>query len=276
MAHPLSLAFLTVFELGPLEAVRVAAATGYDRVGLRLLPAAPGEPDYPALTDPALQRAVRAELAASGVGLGDLEIVRLGPAPDWGLIGRLVDCAGELGGRNLLVAGDDPEPGRLAASFARLCALAAPCGLTADLEFMPWTQVPDLAAALAIVEAAGATNGGVLVDALHADRAGVTPAAVAALPRARLNYAQLCDGPVPFDPDPAALIRVARGERLMPGRGGIDLVALVRALPEGLALSVEVPHRRLATRLDAEGRAAMAIAETRAVLRAAGRAQGRA
>ena len=39
MAHPLSLAFLTVFDAGPVEAVRIAAETGYDRVGLRFLPA---------------------------------------------------------------------------------------------------------------------------------------------------------------------------------------------------------------------------------------------
>ena len=40
MGHRYSLAFLTIFDLGPVEAVRVAAETGYDLVGLRLLPAA--------------------------------------------------------------------------------------------------------------------------------------------------------------------------------------------------------------------------------------------
>ena len=64
MTHPLSLAFLTTFEVGPVQAVRIAAATGYQMVGLRILPAAPGsEPDYPLLHDDAALRDTLALLA---------------------------------------------------------------------------------------------------------------------------------------------------------------------------------------------------------------------
>ena len=52
MPHKLSLAFLTLFDCGPVETIRIAAETGFDMVGLRLLPAAPGEDDYPLLTIP--------------------------------------------------------------------------------------------------------------------------------------------------------------------------------------------------------------------------------
>ena len=51
MTHRYSLAFLTVFDLDPVAAVRAAAAAGYDFVGLRMMPAAPTEGDYPILTD---------------------------------------------------------------------------------------------------------------------------------------------------------------------------------------------------------------------------------
>ncbi|MEI4485969.1 TIM barrel protein [Frigidibacter sp. MR17.14] len=273
MTHPLSLAFLTVFDIGPLEAVRVAARTGYDMVGLRILPAAPGsEPDYPLLTDDRLLAEVRRALDDTGVAIGDMEIVRLGPAPDWDLFARFCDRSEALGARHVLVAGDDPDHARLAESFARFCALAAPHRLTADLEFMPWTRVPNLSTARAIVEAAGAANGGVLVDALHFDRSDSTLEEIAALPPSRVNYIQLCDGPDPWDPSDAELIRVARGERLLPGLGGIDLAGVVRAAPPGVTVSVEIPHRALAAKVDAEGRAAMAIAGARAILRAAGRA----
>lgn len=273
MGHPLSLAFLTTFELDPVSAVRVAAQAGYDMVGLRLLPAGPGaEPDYPLMTDDAVLREVRAALADTGVRPADVEIVRLAAECDWDLLARFCARAEALGARHVLTAGDDPEIGRLTETYGRFCELAARHGLTADLEFMPWTGVPDLAAALAIVEGAGASNGAVLVDALHWDRSDTTLEEIAALPRARMNYVQFCDGPDPYDPSDAGLIAVARGGRLLPGEGGIDLIGLARVIPDGVPVSVEIPHRRLAEKVDALGRAEMAIAATRAMLRAAGRA----
>lgn len=273
MAHPLSLAFLTTFELGPVEAVKTASAAGYDMVGLRILPAAAtGEPDYPLLGDAVLLREVQAALQDTGIRLGDMEIIRLKPENDWDLFARFCACAQTLGAKHVLVAGDDRDLSRLAASFACFAELAGRHGLTADLEFMPWTAVPDAARALAVVEAADQPNGGVLVDALHWDRSSTTLGEIAALPRNRLNYVQFCDGAKPYDPSDEGLIRVARGERLMPGEGGIDLIALAKVIPEGITISVEIPHRALASKLDARGRAEMAIAATRAILRAAGRA----
>lgn len=268
----LSLAFLTTLEAGPVETVRIAAATGYGLVGLRILPAAlSGEPDYPLLTSDSLLAEMRAVLADTGVGVADVEIVRLKPDNDWDLYSRFCERCEALGARHVLVAGDDPEEGRLAENFARFCDLAATHRLTADLEFMPWTAVPNLSVALRVVEAAGRANGGVLVDALHFDRSDTTLDQVAALPPGRVNYVQFCDGAVPYDPSDEALIHVARAERLFPGEGGIDLVGLARAIPDDVVISVEVPRRTLAGKIDALGRAGMANAATRAILRAAGR-----
>lgn len=266
--HPLSLAFLTTFDVGPVEAVRIAAATGYDKVGLRILPAATEEL-HPLLTDDALLREVRGALADTGIAVADVEIVRLGADNDWGLFDRFCDRCAALGARHVLVAGNDGDVARLAGNLARFCALAASRGLTADLEFMPWTPVADLRAARAVVEAAGADNAGLLVDALHFDRSASTLEEVAALPRAWVNYVQFCDGAVPFDASTGELIRVARSERLFPGMGGIDLVGLAHAIPADVTISVEVPHHRWAARIDAHGRAAIAREATLAVLRKA-------
>jgi sugar phosphate isomerase/epimerase len=166
----------------------------------------------------------------------------------------------------VLVAGDDPEEARLTETFGRLARLAAGFGLTVDLEFMPWTGVPDLATARRIVEAAGETNGGVLVDALHLDRSASSLAEVAALPRGRVNYVQFCDGPKDYDPSDAGLIEVARRARLMPGEGGIDLAGLARAIPADAVLSIEIPNHALAARMGAAERAALALSTTRAVV----------
>ena len=273
MAHPLSLAFLTTFDVGPVEAVKIASETGYQMVGLRILPAAAsGEPDYPLFSDARELAEVRAALADTGVTVGDVEIIRLKAENDWDLFARFCERCEALSARHILVAGDDTDRARLTDSFARFAAIAAPHRLTADLEFMPWTAVPDLTAAQQIVGAAGAANGGVLVDALHYDRSSTTLEQIAALPPARVNYVQFCDGLVPYDPSDEGLIRIARGERLFPGQGGIDLIGLAKSIPDGVTVSVEIPHRPLAMKLDARARAAMAIEATKGILRAAGRA----
>jgi len=77
MSHLLSLALLTTFDVGPEQAVCIAAACGYHKVGLRLMPAAPGsEPDYPLMTDDAELWRAQAALAETGVAVADLEIAR--------------------------------------------------------------------------------------------------------------------------------------------------------------------------------------------------------
>ncbi len=272
MAHKLSLAFLTTFDVGPVDAVKIAARTGYDMVGLRILPAAAsGEADYPLLRDAPLMREVRAALADTQIRVGDVEIIRLKAQNDWDLFAHFCDRCAELGARHVLVAGDDTDRARLTDSFARFAQLASPHGLTADLEFMPWTAVANLRDAVAVVEAAGQANGGVLIDALHYDRSDTSLTEIAAVPPSRVNYVQFCDGPVPYDPSVEGLIEIARGARLFPGLGGIDMIGLAKAIPQDVTISVEVPHRAWAQKIDAEGRAAMAKAASLAILRAAGR-----
>jgi sugar phosphate isomerase/epimerase len=81
----------------------------------------------------------------------------------------------------------------------------------------------------------------VLVDALHLSRSGGGPADVAAVPAERIAYVQLCDAPAkapPFD----RLVHEARNERLHAGEGALWLDALLDALPDDIAISVEVPR----------------------------------
>ena len=73
------LAALTALELAPPELIEVAAACGYDHVGLRLLPAMPGGAAYPLMEDDAALRDTIARLAATGVTVADLEVVAIRP-----------------------------------------------------------------------------------------------------------------------------------------------------------------------------------------------------
>src|ERR1700759_3348244 len=77
-----SLAHLTVIRLPPPQVIEVAARTGYDTVGLRLIGGTEITPAYPLMHDRPLMRATKAEMAATGVGALDIEFVRITPEID--------------------------------------------------------------------------------------------------------------------------------------------------------------------------------------------------
>ncbi|WP_442839098.1 sugar phosphate isomerase/epimerase family protein [Acinetobacter baumannii] len=248
MSREYSLSFLTVADVSPVEAVKIAAKCGYAAVGLRLLPAAPNEIDYPILNDSKVIKETRAALDDTGVRIADVEIVRItsGFEPDTYL--QFLSTAEQLGARHILVAGNDPEQSRLIHHFAQFCELSKQFGLSCDLEFMPWTNVKNLAQAEYIVNQSGQENAAILIDALHFDRSDSTLEQIKALDPKQLNYVQLCDGLAEYDPSDEGLIKIARSNRLVPGQGEIDLVGLIRALPKEIMLAAEVPNLVLAER----------------------------
>src|SRR5258706_6673969 len=109
---------------------------------------------------------------------------------------------------------------------------------------MPWVDVSNVDKALAVLRAAARVNSGLLVDAIHFFRAGDEPAGLAAVPKHYFHYAQFCDARRERPAEMQEIIRQARADRLMPGEGGLDLAGLVRALPDGLPLSLEIPYAR--------------------------------
>jgi sugar phosphate isomerase/epimerase len=264
-----SLAALTALELAPPQLIDVAAACGYDHVGIRLLPATPGGISYPLMEDKTSLRETIARLDATGLTVADLEVVAFRSDTGIAAFSPFFETGARLGASHILVAAYDPDLARFTDRFAGFCEAAAPYGLTADLEFMPWTSVPDLATASRIVEQVGKENAGVLVDALHFDRSGSSIADLAGIPPSRLHYWQLCDGPAERPATSEEMMRAARTERMFPGEGGIDLVALARVMPADIAISIEVPTVELAKTVDASTRARRALNAARGVIAAA-------
>jgi sugar phosphate isomerase/epimerase len=253
--RPLSLAALSVLELSPPEMVTCAADAGYAHVGLRLIPATDSEKSWPMVGDTPLVREVRRRLDDTGVTVLDIEIFRLKPDTRVADYAAAFETGARLGARHALIAGNDSDETRLTERFAALCELGAPLGLTIDLEAMPWTDVKTLQQSARVVDNAGRVNGGILIDAIHFDRAGNVAADIVAVPRQRLHYAQLCDAPAERPRDTETLLYQARAERLMPGDGDLDLKALLRALPAELPLGLEIPMQSLAKTVVAVERA---------------------
>lgn len=249
-SRALSLAALTVLELAPPEMVSCAAAAGFSYVGLRLIPATPEDRKYPVIGDTPMVREIRARLATDGVEVLDVEVFRLKDDTRVEDFVPAIETAASLGGKHLLTTGQDTDASRLRDNFAALCTLAGRYGLTVDLEFMRWTEIATLAQAREIVEASGARNAGIIVDALHFDRTRTTLHELRTVPAQRLHFAQICDAPKTIPPTIEAVIHEARTARMTPGAGELDLVSFVGALPPLLPLSVEVPMGSGASALD--------------------------
>lgn len=238
---PLGLAHFSAISLAPLDFVRASAAAGFSRVGLRLHPAFPGAPFYELPTGSADARDVRAALDDHGISLHDIEFVVLSPDFRPATLSRMLEGAADLGAKRLSVCGDDPDEGRLVATFAALCDLCATFGMGVDLENMGWRQVATFEAAMRLVQASERPNASALVDALHFFRNGGRIEDVAGAPEGRVAAIQLCDvrGPAPTGVE--AMIAEARSGRFAPGDGSLPLSDLVSAVPAGTAVSVEVP-----------------------------------
>jgi sugar phosphate isomerase/epimerase len=192
------------------------------------------------------------ELAALLADLG-LEVHELEAARGWYRTGEQAAAARQqeeqvyriadvVGGRHVTTVaerkGELPEMPWLAERFHDLCARAAGHGLMIALEFVPHlTVLRDLTTARAIVAAAGAANGGVMLDPWHLFHSGGSADDVRALAPHSLTAVQLCDGPP---------VSVRTLERQLPGEGTFDLAGVVSALrPVGFdgPIGVEVISR---------------------------------
>jgi len=245
-----SLDHLTLFELTPPELVEVAAMAGFTHVGLRLNPAAPPrERQHPMLGDSPMRRETLARMRATGVAVFDCGVFRLQRGVDVAAFEPVLESAAVLGAGHALVNGDDPDPDVLADLLVRLCELGDRYRIRMHLEFTPWTGIPTLASAVHVVEACGHASARVMIDTIHVDRSGGSPAELRQVPRGLVDYVQVCDASGPRPTDFATMIHQARNERACPGEGNLDLVGMLGALPAGLPLSLEAPVQSLATTL---------------------------
>lgn len=260
-----SLAYFSVAPMSAIDTLTLAERAGYDHTGIRLAPLLSPD-EAPLLMDRRLVREFVARLSDSPVTVFDVEVVKL--TTEFSLAGHeaLLEVGAALGARAVLVIGEDPDHGRMTDSFAALCDSCARYGLTANLEFMPWTQVPDLASAIGIAAAAGRSNGRILVDSLHVARSAPLPGGLGSIPPALMHYAQICDGPAAAPGTMEGLMNAARYERLLPGEGGLDLVSMFSQLPSELPISVEIPNPRRMAEMRAEQWARRALLAARAVI----------
>lgn len=256
----LSLAAGVLPEFPPDAIVAAAAAAGYRASGIWF--------DPETWTD-ATTRRVRSELEAGALIPLDIEVVWIRPGRTVeDSARRLIAAGGELGARNVLIVSANPILADTQHQFGELCELAAAAGMRAVFEFLMISEVKTLAQALELVRGVGHPVGGVLVDALHLRRCGAAPEDLVGLEPALFPYAQLCDGPAEIsEPTYQAWLEDAIDGRSAAGEGSLPLARLLKALPAGIPLSLEVRSRRYRERYaDPAARAAAVLEQTRRFL----------
>ena len=251
-----SLDHLTLFELTPPELVEVAGASGFTHVGLRLHPAAPpGERQHPMLGDSPMRRETLARMRDTGVAVLDFGVFRLKRGVDVAAFEPVLESAAVLGARKAVVNGDEPDTRVLADLLHGLCELGHRYGVRMNLEPTPWTGIPTIGAALAVIAACGHPDARLMIDTIHVDRSGGMLADLAAVPPALIDYVQVCDAVGPRPADFETMIYQARNERAFPGDGNLDLVGMLSVLPNEVPLSLEAPVKSLAEQLNPVERA---------------------
>ena len=245
MSHPYALSYLTVPGVTPPEQTYIAARTGYDYVSYRLFHLdVAGEPDIDP-TDPQVIRDTKRALADTGLKCFDIELMRIMRGLDPKDFVPAFEAGAELGaGQVICSAWTDVRNDRkfIVETFAEICDLAAPFGLTVNLEFPAFSRLTTLEEVMEVLERTGRRNQGMLVDTLYMHFNKAPLLALEKVPPEWINFLHICDAEdLAFTRE--AMIETARDARLYPGEGAIDFWAVNYLFPD-LPLSIELPHAK--------------------------------
>ena len=245
MSHPYALSYLTVPGVTPPEQTYIAARTGYDYVSYRLFHlGVAGEPDIDP-TDPQVISDTKRALADTGLKCFDIELMRIMRGLDPKDFVPAFEAGAELGaGQVICSAWTDVRNDRkfIVETFAEICDLAAPFGLTVNLEFPAFSRLTTLEEVMEVLERTGRRNQGMLVDTLYMHFNKAPLLALEKVPPEWINFLHICDAEdLAFTRE--AMIETARDARLYPGEGAIDFWAVNYLFPD-LPLSIELPHAK--------------------------------
>lgn len=269
--HDVSIAFLTIPDVDPVKSIQIAHKTGFQKAGIRLMPALRGEREYPLLSSKSVLAEVLAILAGTGISVGEVELVRIGAGFKKENYFPLFEVSQQLGARDVTVIIDDSDFSRAADSFSMLCESAQQYGLFLNLEPIPWTALRDLREAITIVQLCRQKNAGILIDAFHFYRRHTNLDLIGSIPPSWLRIVQICDAPRKFIPDKNSIRTEARTARLFPGEGEFDLTSFLKAFPDRATISIEVPNKTYLDSYTAEERAQRAYVSITQLIKNTGR-----
>ncbi len=245
----LSIEYISVFGLPPVQLVELAAALGCRHITTALRRSGPYNPHgyaaYCLRDDAALRREMIAAMCEHGVSLSSAEGIGIHANLDVrSAYPADLDLLRELGVPRINVVSLDPDLGRTFDQLAHLAAMAANVGIEVEVEFVPIFTIADLATAEAAVRHVGRADCRIMFDTMHFGRSAASIGDLAAIDPKLIGYVQICDAPrIPIIED---YMEEAVFERMVPGEGELPLLEMLAALPRDRVLGLEVPMRRAA------------------------------
>lgn len=255
MARKFSLAYLTIPGTNPMDQIKIAKEAGYDFVSLRTIPMhLPGEPEFLPQKDPKLFADIQAALKEYDMPVMDIELARIRKDLDINEYEPAFETAAKLGATDVLGSVWTRDRAWYTETAGKVADMAKKYGLKFNIEFLPWAGVRNLQEDISLIDdlnAAGHDNVFVMVDTLHAGRAGVTGSELARTPRKYFNFIHLCDGPAPEGAEckdtvldnikDNLMLYTAREARFYPGEGDVKIADMIKAMPN-IPLSIELPN----------------------------------
>ena len=271
MARKFSLAYLTLPGVDPVTQFKIAKEVGYDTVSLRTIPMhLPGEPEFLPQKDAKLFEDIKNAIKEYDMPIMDIELARIRPDLDIEEYKPAFECAAKLGATDVLGSVWTRDRAWYTETAGKVADMAKEFGLCYNIEFLPWAGVRNLQEDITLVDDLHRDNVFVVVDTLHAGRAGVTADELARTGSKYFRFIHLCDGPAGPDGDPVLdnikddlMLFTAREGRMYPGDGVMDIAGMVKAMP-GIPLSIELPNLKEIEARGWEGHARMCLEKAKA------------
>jgi sugar phosphate isomerase/epimerase len=269
MSRKISLAYLTLPGIEPVEQIKIAAKAGYDFVSLRTIPMGQqGEPQVHLEKDPELFNQIKATLKETNMKVLDIELVRIKEDVPTDFRGAF-EKAAELGAKEVLSSIWTTDYKFAVEQYKKVCAQAAEFGLNMNFEFPAVSGVKTLEDTLKLQEQVGAPNLKVLMDMLYCNWDGLDKE-IEMIKKAgpeRFGVIHLCDCPKNYAE--MEKVVVMREAREYCGKGVIDLAKILKALPANNC-SIELPNKKYIEQYGQYGHAKNCLDNARAVFAKAG------
>lgn len=268
MKRKLSLAYLTIPGVEPIDQIRIAADAGYEYVSLRTIPMGQaGEPQVCLEKDPELFKKVKTALKETGLKLLDIELVRVREDLP-GDYRKAFECGAELGATEILSSVWTEDRGFAVERYGAICEQAKEFGMNVNLEFPIVSSLRTLEETVKVQDQVGAENLKLLMDMIYCHWDNVTPDVIKKLEPERFGLIHLCD--CPKKTDGLETVQIVREGREYCGIGAADLVGLIKALPADSPCSIELPNLKYLKEYGAVGHAKLCLEHAKAVMEEAG------
>lgn len=263
MKRPISLAYLTVPGITPVDQIRMAADLGYDYTSIRTIPMGQvGEPQICLEKDPQMKEEIRQVLKECNMKLLDIELVRIREdlPTDYR---KAFECGADLGATEILSSVWTEDRSYAVDTYGKICEQAAEYGMNVNFEFPILSCIKTLEETARLQDEIGAPNLKILMDMIYCHWDHVTPEVIAKYDPSRFGVIHLCD--CPKDPGDMEIVEVVREGREYCGLGAVDLQGILKALPKN-PCSIELPNLKNIQAFGAKGHARNCLTYAREVL----------